>query len=493
MMDRIDGAHSVRNGGSYFLGSFQPDTWGRWLSYTIIFSYFLVPYRLPGVGLAIHSMLIPAAFLLMAWSMAKGYRTKQENRPLFWKFTLILSFYGISLLIAYLVNMETAKLEVLRGYLLAIGGALAIAWFFRHRDLLLLRKCAVAYLLVASALNILQIVYGESFYISRYLGREVEVAYATGFTYHSSVNAALVGFLIPFVILSATKKDSTWRNMGFILSIPLFAFGLYFSFSVAAWMGSMFGMALGMIFLLKASDWKLKPVRLPLLGAVLYLGLLGMLFVNPGLLTPLKSLIANEKQQSILTVADKKNFAMLGNTRALLKNHEEQTENQDERPEIAPSEQKISSSWATRYVLLMGLAEEIQKNPWFGMGFGNFGEFYRNYVQKYGRSLVVDHRQTIPAHQTFLRLWAEAGIFPFVGLILLFVWLMYKVYQAVFRKEHRHSPIIIGLSMGVLVVLFDSLFHDLLAERIFWIPVSLLLVSLEQAAFGSNGNLQSDS
>ena len=113
----------------------------------------------------------------------------------------------------------------------------------------------------------------------------------------------------------------------------------------------------------------------------------------------------------------------------------------------------------------------INKHPFFGMGVGtfmaNFSKFLPNAYISY-------------AHNCYLQIWAETGIFAlfsFGGFVVSFVYLSIKRF--IVCKDF----LLLGLLSGVVGFLvhsfFDTNLYSLRLAILFWVWVGLILASIK--------------
>ncbi|MCX5694148.1 MAG: O-antigen ligase family protein, partial [Candidatus Omnitrophica bacterium] len=131
---------------------------------------------------------------------------------------------------------------------------------------------------------------------------------------------------------------------------------------------------------------------------------------------------------------------------------------------------------AYRFLLAHGAWVMIKENPFLGKGIGTFMDYCNRYTNNFGASY---------AHNCYLQIWAESGIFSLL-CFLLFVWFVfYKSIKVSLRLPK--SPdffILIGLTAGLLGFLvhsfFDVHFYSFQLSFLFWAVLGLTV------ALGSN-------
>ncbi len=116
----------------------------------------------------------------------------------------------------------------------------------------------------------------------------------------------------------------------------------------------------------------------------------------------------------------------------------------------------------------------IRKNPFLGKGIGTFMDYYRQ--QRPDISPVY-------AHNCYLQIWAETGIFSLLTFILFFSLVLYKGIMA-YRKNP--NPFLLGLICGLFGFLvhcfFDSHLYSLQLAFLFWLMLGSLVAATKLAA-----------
>ena len=128
--------------------------------------------------------------------------------------------------------------------------------------------------------------------------------------------------------------------------------------------------------------------------------------------------------------------------------------------------------------------------PVFGVGPGNFPLYYQEYAEPLG----WDNRPRRTAHNLFLHILAETGIFGF-GVFILFISYIMKELVMRFRAGKRSE---IGIDAGgallaALVGYFTAgLFLSFLLTRFFWVLIGICLAWICRANGSDQGQLLND-
>jgi hypothetical protein len=99
----------------------------------------------------------------------------------------------------------------------------------------------------------------------------------------------------------------------------------------------------------------------------------------------------------------------------------------------------------------------VEENPLFGAGFENARE----------------------AHNVFLQVWASAGVFGLVGLVLVFGSVLLPLLRS---RAGSVDLVSLGLIAGFAGFVCASLFQNQLWDRYVWLVIALCAVALEAAA-----------
>jgi len=99
-------------------------------------------------------------------------------------------------------------------------------------------------------------------------------------------------------------------------------------------------------------------------------------------------------------------------------------------------QKKVDDSLRVRMGFWEGAARLIERNPWKGVGPGNFGDRYLHFKD-------ASAHEVKSAHNNFLQLWAEAGAGAMLAFALILLLILLKSYSGLFpaRKSEEQSPV----------------------------------------------------
>lgn len=147
--------------------------------------------------------------------------------------------------------------------------------------------------------------------------------------------------------------------------------------------------------------------------------------------------------------------------------------------------QLVIDSGAQRLNILRSTMNMIVDNPWVGVGLGNFERQFAAYG-------IGDTGGTYrAAHNTFLRLMAETGVFAFVvyaAFLALTLGYLLKALRSC--RDAAWKPILAGLLAGWIGSLVASLFLDQFFEVYYWIYLGIAMAAAYQA---NNGKISGSS
>lgn len=133
---------------------------------------------------------------------------------------------------------------------------------------------------------------------------------------------------------------------------------------------------------------------------------------------------------------------------------------------LSADEDKIFQSYHQRLLMWRAGAQIIKESPFFGAG---FGEWQKAYTQKQGALLVEEQRfaplltQSNGAHNIFVQLLAESGIFGGAAFLFfmffLAVRIIKKLRQKDFKKTENEKLFLIFISAGALCFLADNMLN----------------------------------
>jgi putative inorganic carbon (HCO3(-)) transporter len=132
---------------------------------------------------------------------------------------------------------------------------------------------------------------------------------------------------------------------------------------------------------------------------------------------------------------------------------------------------------ADRLIVWGAALRMISENPFLGKGIGTFMDYFHAYVP----NLYVQY-----AHNCFLQIWAETGIFSLLSFLFFVGAILYKGAQG-FKKTS--SPILLGLICALFGFLvhsfFDTQLYSLQLAYLFWVILGVTVAVTRQELSGS--------
>lgn len=108
----------------------------------------------------------------------------------------------------------------------------------------------------------------------------------------------------------------------------------------------------------------------------------------------------------------------------------------------------------------------IRENPFLGKGLGTFMDYC-------GQRVVAINGDY--AHNCYLQIWAESGIFSLLAFLLFLGTILWNGFKAVKRD---HDPLLLGLLCGIFAFsihsFFDTQFYSLAQAFLFWSMLGIL-------------------
>lgn len=124
---------------------------------------------------------------------------------------------------------------------------------------------------------------------------------------------------------------------------------------------------------------------------------------------------------------------------------------------------------ATRLMLWRGAWSMIKEGPFLGKGLGTF----MTYLPKY-----TPQETTQYAHNSFLQIWAEVGVFGLLSFLLLVTTVLRKALRSI---SANRNFMLVGAFCGICGFLahsfFDSQLYSLHLSILFWFTLGLLSAS----------------
>lgn len=137
------------------------------------------------------------------------------------------------------------------------------------------------------------------------------------------------------------------------------------------------------------------------------------------------------------------------------------------------------SSNVYRWYLWKFAVKTFLENPFFGGGIGSFGFFVPSHFQAPG--YLVSH-----AHNIYLQLLAETGIFGFVAFLGYILWSIYIAYKI---NKHSQFAQTRRLTLGVMASTVGLLVHGLV-DATLWLPQLAVFVWILMAVVRNLGDLE---
>jgi len=124
---------------------------------------------------------------------------------------------------------------------------------------------------------------------------------------------------------------------------------------------------------------------------------------------------------------------------------------------------------SSRLTLARGAWNMIKEHPLLGKGLGTFMDYCALYTNSFG---------TYYAHNCYLQIWAESGIFSLLSFILLMGYVFYRSIKVCLRiPRSLNSFILTGLNAGLMGYLahafFDIHLYSFQLSFLFWVVLGL--------------------
>lgn len=127
---------------------------------------------------------------------------------------------------------------------------------------------------------------------------------------------------------------------------------------------------------------------------------------------------------------------------------------------------------SSRFKYWIAALKMINEHPFFGVGLGTFMANFLKYVP--GQAIHESY-----AHNCYLQIWAETGIFALVSFMIFVVSIVFIGIKKFFVSK---DFLLLGLLSGVVGFLihsfFDTNFYSLQLAFLFWIWISLIVARL---------------
>jgi len=124
---------------------------------------------------------------------------------------------------------------------------------------------------------------------------------------------------------------------------------------------------------------------------------------------------------------------------------------------------------SNRFILSHGAWMMIKENPLLGKGIGTFMDYCARYTNNFGAYY---------AHNCYLQMWAESGIFSLLCFLLFVGYVFYKSINVILKiPKTLNSFILIGLTAGLMGFLVHSFFevhlYSFQPSFLFWVVLGL--------------------
>lgn len=398
-----------------------------------LFLYFIVPVKLTPIGFSLHVLL----FLVLGFyclTKIKKFDFIDLSLSLFlFLFFLSLIFSGGEII--------TSSLNT---WIISIIVFFVCKEFFNKVDKRMYYKGASLLLFLWGLISILQWIFGPAFYIPKYLGAPLVQIIPSGFTIYSSYSAITIAFLLIIVYAKLSLFRRIYFNNFYLISFLLGFIALYLSYSRAA-LGAYIVSIFSIHLFLKLKKFHLINF-LKLNFLAIFCTFLLIIFVEP------YSLKFDERY-------DLFDF-------------------NDVRSNLQQITKGYDRSINTRLVTFLTGTYAINQKPFFGIGLGQFSNFYEANHKKF-TTLDIDIRKQITPHNSFIQIISELGIPVFISFIFFHIVLfhnLFKSYMSIFK---------VTIFCSFLSILFWLTFHDGFSMRLYWIVLGAL-ASLTISSFKLN-------
>lgn len=237
-----------------------------------------------------------------------------------------------------------------------------------------------------------------------------EMARATGSVIDANIFAGYLLLIIPLVLVLGLALRPWWALPATMLAAAVFGIALAATLSRSGWLGLLAALVV-LVILIKHRRWRLAAVAAALAAAIVLGGLVG----------PMSQRLDTQQPGGPL--------------------------------EMLASRAQV---W--------GVAVDIwQRHPLFGVGVANFVNYYN---QEGGEQDVIGH-----AHNIFLNMGAERGLFGLLAFIVVIVGLFATLRRAL---RAAHTPIERAVAVGLIATFAGYFVHSLLEVSYYDYKVLLL-------------------
>ncbi len=132
-----------------------------------------------------------------------------------------------------------------------------------------------------------------------------------------------------------------------------------------------------------------------------------------------------------------------------------------------------SEGWSVAWAM-------FRDHPWTGIGWGRYMAHYLAYAppaQSYNPSIRVDWGRPQYAHNCYLQILAEGGVFSLAAFLGLVGWILYGLVKRLAAQPAAQAGITAGLlsalGAGLLNIGFDTGLYSLQIASLFWVLLGL--------------------
>jgi putative inorganic carbon (HCO3(-)) transporter len=333
--------------------------------------------------------------------------------------TLAILFYLFWLLITSI----TSEIPLVSLKFLASKLWFIIACYFMVIQLIKndIQKAITYFNLYAISLSIVVIIISVKLAMSGFAEHGMHWIQKPFYNDHTAYGAA-IAFFIPFSVLFFFLPQNTkWKKIFYIVVTLILLFGLYFSFSRAAWL-SVIG-AVGVYFLIR---WRIKFSWF-ILGA----SLVGWLFYNFS--DDILYKMGRNKQDSSASFAE--HIRSIGNIKTDASNVER----------------------LNRWVSAFGMIEE---RPVVGWGPGTYQFVYAPFQKnKYKTIITTNFGTGGNAHSEYIGPCAETGFIGLISVLALMLIIIYTGIQTYLRAQNPMNKIV---SLAATLALISYYIHGVM-------------------------------
>ncbi len=408
-----------------------------------LFSYFFMPYKPWSFFISFHSVLLLVGTALVFLQIVRRfYFKKSVFTPDIIVLIIASLFFAISSMVFHLDLFSRAGVQP---YILSFICFIFIKFAIKNLDFNQFYHWGNIYLILSGILILLQVNFGNMFYISGFFGKHgiIRISQGWGFadtpTLAGGIMAWFLSVSIAHYSFSFKKPMGVYKEMFNLSAITFGALGLFYTLNRGAWIATFIGIfVLGIVFFL--FKYPKKYFIRSLLFIIFFIAFF-MKFTNPPIA------IMNDKISFFKTVAY----------------------NTDESIKYAASVNTRLRAW--------GLCIELIKEyPVWGIGLLQYPLYYEKifpqklFVDAHGyldpESGYLDPNPRQIPHNSYLYYMTEVGTLPAIPLFALFALIVIRGIRS--TPKSKEFPFLIGLiTIGAWIGTCDYI-----NERIFWIALA---------------------